>query len=299
MLRAVVLLVSSVFAVGSVLASDINAPEGWTISLRDKGKQSCILDGPHSGPVSVSVWAEGPIPWLLISSPDFPTEKEIRPITLVVDDDHRLDLKASVSNNNYGVLITRSLNDKIENLPVLTALIEGKTYRFETPLLGSAIDAAVQCAGFGSRASIWANPPASISGAEDWTITSNVPPADMCLVRRNGDEIDTSIIINKGGALTFAIGKPEWMAMSSAMQITLQIDKKSPASLTAWPFQNIALTTITDPSVVDELTKAQMMTWHLPNGTYHAPVNGIGKAIEALRHCNIVKQNTGSAAQSQ
>ncbi len=269
----------------AALASDSGAPAGWVIQTQ--GSNSCVVtESRRFGSVSVSVWAEAATPWLLISAPDFPAEKVIKPLTLIVDGGRRLDLTADVADHTYGIIIARDLDDQIQNRRTLTAVIGGKSYTFETPNLGSAIDAAFQCAGVGSRAEMLRHAPVRIPGAEDWTLHDRMPPADTCVIRCNGDEVDTSIFINPTGELVLAAGKPQWLAPTSLASVTLQIDDNPPTTIHAGFFNNVVFATVTDSTMIQELTRARRLIWKLPTGTYHAPVSGIGQAIEALRQCD-------------
>ena len=279
-------------AAAGARAAESGTPQGWSVKPAGSA-HSCIADGPRSGSASISIWAEGPQPWLLISAPEFPAGKAIKRITLVEGDRH-VDFMAQLASHTYGVIITRELSDQIENLRTLTAIIDEKTYWLQTPNLGHAIDAALRCAGMESRAAIWAAKPIPIAGAPGWVIHDHVQPAGTCMVRRNGDEIDTSIALGQNGALILSIGKPQWLAMSSVSQVTLQIDAQSPVPLQAGAFENVVVAPITDPQLVGALTEAATLTWQLPNGTYHAAVGGIGKAVEALRLCERARPGTNA-----
>lgn len=293
MLRVAMAAIGLTVAVNAALGSDEREPEGWTIE-RAEGSSSCVVTGPAVREESISIVVNGSTPWLLMSAPEFSEKKEIKPVTLIVGGNRRLELNAQVNRNIYGLILTTELEKEIEGLPALTALIDGKTHKFQTPNLGSALDAAFQCAGMGTREDMRAREPRPIPDAGAWVISASMPPAEGCVVRRNNDEVNTSIVIDEKGQLLLTAGKPSWLAMPALVKIALQIDDGAPVDLQSGAFQNVFVTPLTDPLAVEKLSRAQTLTWYLPNGTYHAPVGGIGNAIDALRACNRTKRDAST-----
>lgn len=106
-----------------------------------------------------------------------------------------------------------------------------------------------------------------------------------CAARLVGDQADTLLMLNKAGALVLAAGHGDWTGLKGQAPISLSIDGAIPEALNATMMNEIVLTLVTDPDMVERLRRAHSLSWDLPSGHYTAKVSDLGKALDAISAC--------------
>jgi hypothetical protein len=129
-------------------------------------------------------------------------------------------------------------------------------------------------------------PPAGqpIARAGQWRLMGPADPAP-CSARLEGTEIDTVLLINKGGDLVLVGGRGDWELTPSDATITLQIDNLPPADLKAEIAINLVLAPVTGGALLKQLRHAHQLGWTLPMGHFASDVTGLGTALDAAKAC--------------
>lgn len=120
--------------------------------------------------------------------------------------------------------------------------------------------------------------------AAPWTHIGNVPGANACAAQLTGDEVDTTLMLNRNGQLILVAGRSNWRA-AGPEEVSLRIDDFELDHLQANAFNNLVLLLISDEAVVKRLMAAKELYWILPSGRYHAAVTGLGDALDWVRRC--------------
>lgn len=123
-----------------------------------------------------------------------------------------------------------------------------------------------------------------IPGDGDWTLYTVQDGG--CYARLAGRDVDTMVMVNRDAKPVIAIGRPDWNFGPSTMDVELKIDMGPPHKLSASPVANIILVVI-DSDLRQAVLNAKSMTWTLPNGSFTAPVEGLGKAFQAVVPCGL------------
>ena len=123
-----------------------------------------------------------------------------------------------------------------------------------------------------------------IRGDGQWTLYS--VPDGGCYARLAGRDVDTMVMVNRDAKPVIAIGRPDWNFSPLPISVELTIDMGPPHKLSASPVANIMLVVI-ESDLRDAVLNAKSMTWGLPNGSFTAPVAGLGKAFKAVVPCGL------------
>jgi hypothetical protein len=123
-----------------------------------------------------------------------------------------------------------------------------------------------------------------IPGDSDWTLVS--VPDGGCYARLPGRDVDTMVMVNRYAKPVISIGRRDWNFSAGDIAVGLSIDMGPVRHLIGSPVANIILVAI-DDSLRNEVLGAKSMTWTLPNGSYSAPVAGLGKAFQAVVPCGL------------
>ncbi len=123
-----------------------------------------------------------------------------------------------------------------------------------------------------------------IPGDGGWTLVT--VPKGACYARLAGREVDTMVMVNRFAKPVLSIGRPDWHLGTSDISVGLRIDTGPVHKITVSPIDTIALVAI-DDDLRSAVLNARSLTWTLPNGTFSAPVAGLGKAFEAVVPCGL------------
>ena len=108
-----------------------------------------------------------------------------------------------------------------------------------------------------------------------------------CAAWRQGDKVDTWVIVNKQDRLIVAAARPEWrFEKSGRVKATLAVDGGPEKPVEVSPLVNLVLYGPTDSDVEAEISNAKTLQWHFPWGDFTADVTGIADAVAAVRQCN-------------
>jgi hypothetical protein len=123
-----------------------------------------------------------------------------------------------------------------------------------------------------------------IPGDGAWTLYS--VPGGGCYARLAGREVDTMVMVNRDAKPVIAIGRQDWNFSPATIDVQLKIDMGPAHKLSGSPVANIILMVI-DGDLRTAVLNAKSMTWTLPNGSFTAPVEGLGKAFQAVVPCGL------------
>jgi hypothetical protein len=273
----------AVLLVVPVLASaaDPPAPDGWTLTRYSA--TTCAVDGPQDGSVQLSIAAFGPQILMVLSSIGEADKPGTYPVTLSFDDGPDFDVNAEGHDRSLGIALTPRVGQGLRMAKLMTATIDGMTYKFPLQNAVEAMDAASHCAGAETYAEQRSHPPRAIAGAGDWQLLDDMPD-DTCSARLGGEHVDTMLMRANDGKLILAAGRPDWAFPAQDADITLQIDDEPPLAITAPVITNLVLAHIPDAEM-DHLRHATRLIWHLPWGDFAASVDGLGTAFDAVAAC--------------
>jgi hypothetical protein len=277
-------VITFLFVVGAAAQQDPE-PSGWTVIKADQ-PNSCIASGPISGNTSLDIAIIGAEFKLLVSSSDFHFADGTYPLVVSIDGGPSVQLNSLAEANVYSVAITHDLGVAFRSASLLTAIVGGNTYNFHFAHADEAMDATSKCAGELSFAEYYAHPPADIPGADGWKVVDNIQGTKKCSIRKNSEQVDTTIIHRGDGGILLVAGRVDWAFPSSQKKITIQIDDGAPLDADGWVFDDLVFVPIADPKTQDQLKQAKRVLWHLPWGDFLADVDGMSVALDALESCD-------------
>jgi hypothetical protein len=277
------ILTAFLFA-GGTSAQQNAEPGGWTVTKVDPN--SCLSGGPLSGNVSLDIAVIGPELKLLFSSPEFRFADGTYPITISIDGGAGVQLNSLAKADVFSIPISRDLGVAFRSASLLTAAVGGKIYNFRFAHADAAMDAASKCAGEPSFVEFYSHPPAEIPNADGWRIVDNIQGSKRCSIRKNSEQVDTSIIYRGNGGILLVAGRADWALRSQQVKVAIQIDGSPPLDFDGSTFDNLVLVPVVDPKIQNQLEQAKQLLWHLPWGDFQADVDGLPVALKALEDCD-------------
>jgi len=278
-------MLAGLLVAASALAQQAAAPKGWTIQHGEQA-YACSAEGPSIKGASLEIAVIGQL-FLVIDIDGYSPDKRIQSITLRSDGKPEIHMDAMVSGSSLGISVTPDISKYIEGASFITAVVGNSAFTFPVANVGTAMDATLRCAGMESRAGLLSHAPQPIANAGGWTLSDHVPPAtNMCVVRLNGDQIDTSVSIGENRNVMLVGGKPNWVTPPGMIDITLQFDELPSRATKAGAINNIMIVTFSDPTDIQQLRKAHTIRWTYHGVTLEALVDGLDKAFDALQDCD-------------
>ena len=279
-------------AVAVLLAASASAADvpGWTIARDGPACEADFIQAgaaPDGAMLTIAVMP--PQHMLLLQHPDFPKDKQTRPVALAFDNLPPLVMEGLGSDHIYGIAITPDIGMALRAGSRLTATIDGKTYVYQFHDAATAMDEAAHCAGTKTLPEVWNDAPKPIPGVPNWMIVEDLAGTDQCSVRRNSPEVNTSLLLTREGRLVVIAGRPDWAKWGDKLEASLAIDDGPSFAVAAFGLQNLVLLPLTDDAVVKQVQGAKRLHWHLPWGNFTAEVEGLGAAEAALRACDARK----------
>jgi hypothetical protein len=268
----------------SAAGAHADVPDGWHLA-RDGA--ACEVDFPQSGDgAMLTIAVMPPQHLLLLQHPAFPAAKQSGQLTLAFDDGAPIALEGMGSDHIYGFAITPETGMALRRGRQLTASVGGKSYVFRFEHADVAMDEAARCAGTKTLPEVWAEAPKPVPGVPGWMILENLAGTGQCSVRRNSDQVNTSLALTAQGRLLLIAGRPDWAKWGDKIAATLVIDAAAPVPVEALGVQNLVMLPVIDEALLKQLHAAKTLTWHLPWGDFRAEVEGLGAAESALRACS-------------
>ncbi len=131
------------------------------------------------------------------------------------------------------------------------------------------------------------SPAEPVAGAADWSLLRRLPgvPGLVCVVRSEGPETNTSLVLNDDRLPILMLGRRDWSGLSGDAQVSLSIDGAPAFDVEAGMMHNLVIVGPLDAALVQRLAGARTVDWTLPFGRFRAGVAGLGAALEALRAC--------------
>lgn len=106
-----------------------------------------------------------------------------------------------------------------------------------------------------------------------------------CSARSSGPEANTRLLLNEAGVPVLIAARPDWRNESRETEIRLSIDGAEPVRAQGFILVNLVLVKIDDASLLRRLRGARTIDWRFPFGSFRANVEGLGKALDAVRLC--------------
>ena len=262
--------------------------DGWTIVRSDQSRV-CVAGGPSDGQASLSIAVEGPLFTLMVEAPDFPMAKDSYTVELAFDDKPPVQAPALGDGGVIGVNFGRGEPARILAAAAKVSFtVDGHTHHFSLRNAAAALDAVARCAGEPTLSEQVDAPPAPIPGAPGWTLALTLPgvAGPACMARIAGDQIDTMMVLNRDGDLLLIGGHSDWATWGGDVQLQLAVDDAPPVKLTATTLNNLILTLVKDPQLLQRLRQARTLEWTIPTGDVRGQVAGLGVALDAVTRCH-------------
>lgn len=285
------LLAADLGCAGTVLAAGEPQVPGWTVAQDSPPTgqlKICHASGPTDGRASLSLVAFGPGFLMLVSAPDFPTEKSSYRVSLAFDG--KAPVQAVALGENGVIEVRLGTGDPARTVAGASSVsitVEGRTHVFSLRNAALAMDAAARCAGERGLSQQSDAPPKAIAGAGNWTMMRTLPgvAGRACSARITGDQIDTILLLNNDGQLLLIGGHSDWATFGGDVPLQLSIDGTEPVALTANTIENLIMVLIKDPALVQRLRSARTLDWTIPTGHVRGEVAGLGVALDAVKAC--------------
>jgi hypothetical protein len=296
--RAFIWVAAYVVFAGSAAAATVpGGPfphvDGWTITPAAQlgganGVKACVASGPSDGQAALSLAAEGPQFLLILSAPDFPSEKAAYTVALSFDGKPPIQTVALGDGGDLGIGIGRG--DAARTVVAssrVSVMVNGRTHKFSLAHAAAALDAVARCAGEPTLSEQPQQTGQPIGGAPGWTLALTLPgtPGRACMARIPGDQIDTMLLLNNDNDLLLIGGHNDWATWGGDVPLTLAIDGGAPVTLTAGTVNNLILVLVKDLGLVDRLRAAKVLDWTIPSGHVRGNVAGLGAALDAVKKC--------------
>lgn len=267
-------------------ADPLPSVDGWTLTR--VSPMACAASGPSVDGVGLSLGSEGPLFLLVVSAPDFPTDKASYQAELSFDGKPPLSAVALGSDGVMGFSVGRS--GQAQTLAAASRVrvtIEGRSHEFALRNVRAALDAVARCAGAPTLSEQVETPPQPIAGAGGWTLLTQLPglATRSCEARIPGDQIDTILLRNKDGRMVLMGGHWDWATWGGEVPLQLSIDGAAPVSLTAQTVNNLIAVLVNDPALEQRLRTARSLEWTIPTGRVRGDVTGLGVAFDAVAAC--------------
>jgi hypothetical protein len=287
-------LMSAILSLGLAVASSAGAAErvaGWDIQQVDSGADGigvCVASGPVDGPAALSLSAEGPAFLLIVGAPDFPADKGSYAVDLAFDGKPPVHTVGLGENGVMGIGLGTGPARIVAGASRVSMTVDGHTHQFSLRNAAKALDAVARCAGETALSERVEQPATPIPAAERWTLIVNPEgsPRLPCTARNPGDQVDTILMLNNRGQLVLVGGHSDWATWGGQVDLQLAIDGGPPVQLSADTVQNLILTSIEDPALLQRLRSAKTLDWTIPTGHVRGDVTGLGVALDAVAKCN-------------
>jgi hypothetical protein len=224
----------------------------------------------------------------MLAAPDFPQNKTSYSVTLAFDDKKPVYAVALGENGLMSINVGRGEAARVlmasSNISVG---VTGHVHNFSLKNVKAALDAVARCAGQPALSGESDEPPLPIAGAGNWKLEVTLPgaPGRACAARIAGDQVDTTIILNRDNDLLLIGGHGDWATWGGPVSLQLSIDGEPPIPIAAKTAINLIMTLVKDPVIVQRLRSARTLDWTIPTGHVRGDVAGLGLALDAIKAC--------------
>ena len=168
----------------------------------------------------------------------------------------------------------------------VTLTVEGKTYAFPADRMAEVMDAAANCAGAPTMASIRESRAEIVKVMHGrWIVQPEPKPNKVCHGTRIGLEVDSFATLREDGRFEFGVAEPSWrLEPGKVLPATIDIDQDPPRAVQVLTSRQTA-SIPADGDLQKRLETAQVIIWHLPWGTFRNEVNGVPELRKQLTDC--------------
>jgi len=136
---------------------------------------------------------------LLFDSKTISSTKATHQVTLTIDDNPPFTYQILNNGSVLSIPLILVIENELRPAKILRAAVDGQLYEFRLPNAAYAIDSVSWCAGMPDHAARQAQSLLTIPDAGDWKLVDKASGAKGCIVRVQGTEVDTSIVLNNVG----------------------------------------------------------------------------------------------------
>lgn len=127
--------------------------------------------------------------------------------------------------------------------------------------------------------------PVSGQPAGGWTLgLPTDAPGKTCGAAKLGAEVNTRLLRNRGGRMVLIAARGDW-DHSEPVTAGLSIDGAEAVEVEALTVGPLVLVLMADAALEARVKAARTLDWTLPWGAFHAEVEGLGAAYDAIEVC--------------
>jgi hypothetical protein len=118
-----------------------------------------------------------------------------------------------------------------------------------------------------------------------WTLgLPTDPPGKTCGAAKLGEQVNTRLLRNRDGEMILIAARREW-DHSDPFTAGLSIDGAEAMEVEALTVGPLVLVQVKDAALEARVKAARTLDWTLPWGAFHAEVEGLGAAYDAIEVC--------------